>query len=391
MKRHLSLLTILAAASAMASSPADSTRNAGPIDGITISASATGSYIIPTNAFLRDNNDNKAVVTPDVRAGFSFSPSTRYGRLYKGVTQGIGVNWNAILPHSTLGYPTGVFLYQNVRLFTWGRLSAEAGWDFGITMPWRHFDHETHPTNTAIGAPANALLGVNAGAAYRINDRLSLNAALTLRHYSCGNTYQPNAGVNSIGLKLGVVYSIMTADKTRPAVAPLPDDFEAGMQYDVTVYGATRKRVVKDSSDDRIIAPGKFGVAGINFAPMYAFNPYLRAGVSLDIQYDESANLDRHLVDYTYGDDVHFYRQPFSECVSAGLSVRGELTLPIFSINAGIGYNVLAKGNLRAFYQTLALKAYVYRGAFLQIGYQLHDFHEPNNLMIGFGYTFGRR
>lgn len=391
MKLILSLLTILTAASAMASAPCDSICAESPIGDITISASATGSYIIPTNAFLRDYDDNKAVITPDVRAGFSFSPSTRYGRLYKGVTQGIGVNWNAILPHSTLGYPVGVFLFQNVRLATWNKLSAEIGWDFGITMPWRHFDPETNPDNRAIGAPANALLGGNLSAVYRLDDRLALKAALTIRHYSCGNTYQPNSGVNSIGLKLGVVYTLRPADKSHRATAPLPGDFRPGMGYDVTVYGAPRRRISCDSSGERIILPGVFGVAGINFAPMYAIIRYLRAGVALDMQYDESANLSSHLVEGTYGDEVRFYRQSFSERFAVGLSFRAEITLPIFSINAGVGRNIIARGDSKAFYQSLALKAYIYRGAFIQIGYRLFNFKEPNNLMIGAGYTFGRR
>ena len=31
--------------------------------------------------------------------------------------------------------------------------------------------------------------------------------------------------------------------------------------------------------------------SGLNFAPMYNFNNYFRAGLSVDAQYDESANI----------------------------------------------------------------------------------------------------
>ena len=76
---------------------------------------------------------------------------------------------------------------------------------------------------------------------------------------------------------------------------------------------------------------------------------------------------------------------------NAGLSLRAELTLPIFSINVGLGRNIIANGpDTRIFYQTLALKAHVWRNAFIQVGYQLSEFHLPNNLMFGLGYTFGR-
>ncbi|MDE6369565.1 MAG: acyloxyacyl hydrolase, partial [Muribaculaceae bacterium] len=99
-----------------------------------------------------------------------------------------------------------------------------------------------------------------------------------------------------------------------------------------------------------------------------------------------------HRVENSYGEYIKFYRQPFADCFAAGLSVRTELTLPIFSINAGIGRNIIANGpDTRIFYQTLALKAYVWQGTFLQVGYQLSNFHLPNNLMLGVGYTFGRK
>ena len=63
--------------------------------------------------------------------------------------------------------------------------------------------------------------------------------------------------------------------------------------------------------------------------------------------------------------------------------------MPIFSINFGIGHNVLYKGeSLKGFYQILALKTYVTPRLYLHVGYQLNKFHDPKNLMLGFGYRF---
>lgn len=64
--------------------------------------------------------------------------------------------------------------------------------------------------------------------------------------------------------------------------------------------------------------------------------------------------------------------------------------MPIFSINIGFGRNVIYKGKeLKGFYQTLALKSDIYKNLFIHIGYKLHDFHDPNNLMLGLGWRFG--
>ena len=43
--------------------------------------------------------------------------------------------------------------------------------------------------------------------------------------------------------------------------------------------------------DEAHIFPGQFGILGFNLNPMYKFNRFLKAGISLDGQYDESANI----------------------------------------------------------------------------------------------------
>ncbi len=122
---------------------------------------------------------------------------------------------------------------------------------------------------------------------------------------------------------------------------------------------------------------------------MYNFNKYFRAGVSVDAQYDESANIKEYKVYESNGGDMKFHRPPFSEQFAVGMSARAELVLPIFSINVGIGRNVICKGDdTTGFYQVLALKTSVTRNLFLHVGYQLSKFKDPNNLMLGFGYRF---
>jgi len=355
-----------------------------------IHASLNTSRIVPTNSFLRSTGDNAASVAPDLRASFKFSPESAFGRMYPGVTQGIGVRGDIILPKSTLGYPVSVYLFQDVKLCTFRRFWLSAEWNFGLSAGWRHFNAETNPANIALGSNVNAMLGIGISATYSLNPAWGLRATLNAVHYSNGNTRLPNAGVNAIGIMLGAIYNI---DRLSDVQRHYKDvSFNRGFEYDLAVYGATRRRIVLDSSETYIVAPGSFGVAGINFAPMYAVNRYFRAGISADLQYDESANIGSHLVDGTYGDMVKFYRQSFAERFSGGLSLRAELTLPIFSVNVGIGRNFIARGpDTRIFYQTLTLKAHVWRNAFIQAGYQLSEFHLPNNLMLGIGYTFNRR
>ena len=53
-----------------------------------------------------------------------------------------------------------------------------------------------------------------------------------------------------------------------------------------------------------------------------------------------------------------------------------------------MGANVLSRGDMRGFYQILALKIAVTRSSFLHIGYNLQNFQTPNYLMLGLGFRF---
>ena len=66
--------------------------------------------------------------------------------------------------------------------------------------------------------------------------------------------------------------------------------------------------------------------------------------------------------------------------------------MPCVSIGLGLGANILHKGgDLKSFYQILALKVGITRSSFLHIGYSLRDFHMPNFLMLGVGYRFNNK
>lgn len=344
------------------------------------------SYVIPTNSFLKEpSTDVKSAVSPHLRYSFQFSPESRYGQLYPTAYQGIGIGYLSTFPSKSLGNPVSVYLFQGLRLASFSpKLWLDYEWNFGISAGWKEYDEVKNPTNGAIGSDVNAYLNLGVVLNYRINSNFKMVFGIAGTHYSDGNSKLPNAGVNLVGGKLGLVYTI----GGRQEWSPVRDyDFEHGLSYDLTVYGAPRQRLL-DVDGNQEFLDYVFGVAGINFAPMYSFHPYLRAGVSLDMQYDESVSLKKNLVSGSY---PHlFYRQPFRERFSAGLSLHAELMMPVFSINFGIGRNIIANSvDTRIFYQTLALKIYVLKNAYLNIGYQLRDFHEPNNLMLGVGYSFG--
>ncbi len=355
-------------------------------------------WVVPTNDYFRKygpGENIKAALSPHIKYGFQFAPDTHYGRLYPHARQGAGLSYTQFFNKTSLGHPVTLYIFQSNRLAHLSdRLSLDYEWNFGVSSGWKKFNVEWNMADGPVGSKVNAYLNLGIILNYRLSPQCTLTAGVEGSHYSNGNTHLPNSGINTLGARIGVSY-LLGIPSGQQDLPPLPiPEVEKGFSYDLTVYGATRQRTcttyIEGEPSEEEYVPGSFGVAGLNFAPMYTLSRYWRVGLSADFQYDESANISQHRVDGSYGDDIKFYRQPFKERFSAGLSVRAELTMPIFSINFGIGRNVIATGrDTSIFYQTLSLKAYVIKNAYINIGYQLRDFHLPNNLMLGVGYSFG--
>lgn len=359
-----------------------------------------GSYVGSSTSPLRDagsfdGTDEKVLhsaMSAHLKYAFSYAPSTRIGRLYPGAYQGVGLSVMSFADNSRIGTPVGVYLFQGapvVRLAQ--RLTLDYEWNFGASFGWKKYSEDRPTANLIVGSPINAYINLGLMLHYRLAPQWAIAAGIDLTHWSNGNTAWPNPGVNAIGARAGLIYSFngRTSSQTLADVRDV-EPVRPHFSYDIVAYGAARKRMTWINGEAELL-PGRFGVAGLNFAPMYNFNRFFRAGLSADVQYDESSGLSRYWVDGTFGDDIKFRRPPFFHQVSLGFSARGELVMPIFSINAGIGYNVLGNSDTRNFYQVLALKIDIWHSCFLHIGYQLNSFHNPNNLMIGVGYRFHDR
>lgn len=358
-----------------------------------IGAEITPAWVPGTNKFLRGNNIERKKITSDfsgdVRADFRFNPSSRAGILYKGLYQGIGFGFQSFFANELLGSPVSAYVYQGAPIVHLNeRLWLGYEWQFGAAFGWKHFDQITADNNSVVSTSVTAHMGLGFKFHYNVTDRLDLSVGLMGNHYSNGNTSWPNAGVNSIGASFGLAYTLNPL--SRPEITDNTFLFEetdnARWVYDIMIYGAFRKRVVSvGNPPEPQLCPGKFGIVGMQLSPMRPFNRYFAAGSSLDLQWDEGAGLAPYWLEGTSGEMIKFRRPSFGKQISVGLSAHAELTMPIFSVNAGIGYDVINPKGERAIYQSLTLKTFVTKNLYINTGYRLGAFKDPQNLMLGIG------
>lgn len=91
-------------------------------------------------------------------------------------------------------------------------------------------------------------------------------------------------------------------------------------------------------------------------------------------------------------DEVVSYKLPdLARQTAAGLSLRGDITMSVFTIGAGFGGFLLAgTDSLKSLYTTFSLKAFVSRRLFLNVTYRLSSRNYTHNMMCGIGWRFGR-
>lgn len=344
--------------------------------------------VLSESLSMNDASYSHSALSLNLRYGYTYDRSTETGRLYPGVCQGIGAGVNIFSHPKSIGTPISLYLFQTAPILNINdHLSLDYDWNFGASMGWKPCNGTIARSNLITGSKVNAYINLGLSLRWKLHNSFSLIAGVDLTHFSNGNTSFPNPGINMLGVRLGMVRTFGEDSGGTPFRSCELFNRRNLISYDLTAYGAWRKRVYR-GGEEPVLLNSHYAAAGVNLAPMLDICRFFRAGVSADFQWDESSGLKRYYISGTTPDDIHFSDPSFFRQVSVGVSARAELVMPIFSVNIGIGYNFIGPQESRASIQMANLKVYITRSLFLNIGYQLQNFQRQNNLMLGLGYTF---
>ena len=270
-----------------------------------------------------------------------------------------------------------MYVFQGSRIADLSpKISLECEWNLGVSYGWK--------VNEVVGSRCNIYINVGIPVTWHISPQWDLSFGPEYTHFSNGDTRFPNGGANTVGCRIGITGKFNARDNEKAPGHLMTGSenelkehtFSERISYDICLYGAWRADRLLDGLKLHIINR-PFPTGGVNFNPLYRLNRYFSVGPGLDVMLDRSAGL----TDPT-GDSY----PPLCRQMALGLSFRGELTMPFFSINLGAGYNILnGSHDLQGFYTTYNLKAFVSEKFFLNIGYRLSSVNYSHNLMFGIG------
>ena len=379
MSKRIIILLLLATCISKAGATTHSNRKS--IGDIVLGANIRPSYVMPTHGFYNGFNESGE----PVRTGSTFDLQYSFAYNDSPVLQGIGLGLHTFYAHDIIGTPATLYIFQSVPLIQiGGKMTFGYEWNLGISSGWK-INKVTTSSRT------NVFVNVAAFFTWRAGRHWDMIFGPEYTHFSNGDTSFPNAGANTINLRVGARRHFSSAGNLSH-VDIFSDDYNERnpserICYDILIVGGWRAD--RDIVGSKLhIINERFLATGLQFNPLYSFNSHLSAGPSLDLLYDRSADLSIT----TDEDQKTVYSRPgFMSQTAAGLSLRGEIKMPVFAVNLGIGYNFTYESkDLDGLYYAFALKAFLNDLVFLNITYRLGSVNYAHNLMFGLGFRLAR-
>jgi len=392
MKKVLWLLPMVIAAYAYGRPPAeDSLKTERPKF---VSLQIADGFVAPTSRIRKD-----AKIAPHLTA-FSLKYGVMangdkwedyyYGMPYKG----FGVYKPFFTKCEEIGNPFSVFLFQGATLKEFGdRLSLDYEINLGVSFNWNHYDAVRSPDFLVTGSSINAHLAGDLFLRQKISDHFDLLYGVNVSHFSNGSTRTPNYGINPLSAYVEVAYNINGRRKLAEKIAP-PDDFEKRRIHDFSVF-VTGRTVSLDTTGTqlRLRFPKQyFTVAGISYNYMFHSLRSLLWGPGIDLVYDEGNRVgivSDSSSDAEYNGVVQLAK--LSDRFQAGLSIKGEVLMPGYSIFMSLGYDIIHANNKdERLYQNYGIKIRLFDGLYTSLGVRSTELTHSRFLYVNLGYTFGR-
>lgn len=358
-----------------------------------ISLNSGAGWVLPTNNFLRGENQTY-YFTNTLKYAFTSRGDTWQDLAYGMPYYGVGISQSFYGRDEELGKPISLFLFQGATItqFT-SKLLLNYELELGLSMNWEHYDPFTNPDNIAIGSSTNVHVAANIYLNWKVSKRFDIHAGGSIAHFSNGTSQQPNNGLNKGGAFVEVAYNFNRNDKLHTKMKQADSSrFIPSYEQDVQLILSTRNVKIDTLQTNLpdIYTDKQFNVYGLSYYFMRASKYNYRYGVGVECLYDESRGAK--IYNKQHPDNGNYYTVTelgsFNDRLSLGISARGEVVLPYYSIFFDLGATILNRDkNLPLFNQALGVKVYLSNNLFGTFGIKATNFSKAQFLYWSLGYT----
>lgn len=343
-------------------------------------------YNVVSHYAMRGDDPINSAASLHLRYAFSFNDDSEIGKRFPTVYQGVGIATYTLFHPEVTGRPIALYILQGAHIADREDITLGYEWNFGLSWHWR--------PNEAMNSKWNIMVNVALPVSWHISPKWELSLTPDFTHFSSGDTHFSNSGANLFGMRLGVTRHfnnhnehIRAKSYIEPSEELQDKSLKGHISHDIIVYGGWRADRFLDH-DEFVVIDKPLLIDGIQYHQLYHFNRHFALGGSLDIQTDRSLNLYNPIFDET-GKLVSYEHPSLLEQTECGLSLRFEITSPLFSVGAGLGVNVLGKGyDFSRLYTQYSLKHFINSRLFIFVGYRFNSTQYTHNMMYGLGLRF---
>lgn len=361
-----------------------------------IAINAANGGVFPTNDFVSGDRKIRNYNSFAIKYGFSARGDDWKDFAYGMPYGGIGVYVATFSKRkSDLGTPFSIYTFQGAQLFRpWRNLSLNYEWDLGASFNWKHYDAFDNPDNIALGSSVNIHVSGNLYLKWRLSRYFDLHTGAGFTHFSNGAASRPNKGLNMLAAFVELSYHFNREEKEPIFNGNFtPPQYKKHVEHDLMVLISSRQAKI-DTLKTRLVSEytqRKFKVIGLSYAHMFAQTYRFKWGPSVEAVYDESSGVtswrEKHPETGNTHDRIKLGKT--KDRFSLGLSLKGEISMPVYSIFAHLGYDIIhGNDQLKSFYQILGVKTYLKDNLFATFGIRANNFGKAQYLYWNFGYTF---
>lgn len=354
-----------------------------------------GSFDIPTQTWTY-SDDRK--VTNFVACAMEFhwtlNPVDWRAKAYRNPYLGIGLSMTNYFD-DRLGWPWTLYMIYGgrfARINQW--LSFDGELNLGYSTNWNHYDRFDNPNNVAIGWKNNIYVSLDLYLRVLLSKYWDVKIGCSFDHFSNGATRMPNRGINMLTPVITLGCRVHDTEETlrdaEPFIKPrlkyrIDHDIWAILSVKQFYFDGTNTFLSTNYVDYR------HRIFAFSYAAMLTRSYKYKYGLSLDFLYDESVGSKADYIANPH--DNKFYEHVTlgerEDRFSLGVSLKGEIVLPYFSVFANLGYAFLHKNeDLPRFYQMLGVKIQPTGTFFGTMGVRTAYFSKAQFITWGIGYTF---
>lgn len=362
-----------------------------------ITANFAGGIVLPT-PYLTAGNKNQTPLYSAFALKYGFGT---WGNKWEDYSfglpyYGIGVYFPRFSYQKEMGDPFSAYIFMGGTIAELNPfLSFNYEINLGASFNWNHYDIFENSDFTALGSSVNVHLAGSGYFNWRLSDKFDLHTGVGLSHFSNGALRTPNHGLNAVSPFVELAYYFDRRDKRslKDIMNYTSPEFRKSSVHDITVMYTTHTLKIDTAGTgmESKYPRKQFNVVGISYSYMQHNTRRFMWGPSIELVYDESINASfTGKRDRKTGQYREYYKMAgMMERFSVGLSMKGEIVMPGYTIFANLGYDVYHKDKrTKRIYQIYGGKVNLSDNLFATFSVRSTNVTRSQYLYFSLGYRF---